>query len=122
MNDRLLKMLLCLVLVSADQMMKYQVRRSGYRNEILFIALTLFWSRLQKELINIITQLIQSGSSEMPLLLMAYFQTDEIGQVEDMVRTILRMQVPIRKLSSLFYFHSQLLLANAFLFSKTWAV
>ncbi|KAI8333676.1 hypothetical protein BC941DRAFT_434172 [Chlamydoabsidia padenii] len=74
-SEMLMKLLLCLVLVSADQMMKYQ-----------------------KEMINIIIQLIQNGSSEMPLLLMAYFQTDEIGQVEDMVRTILRMQVPIPKL------------------------
>ncbi|KAI8081736.1 uncharacterized protein BX664DRAFT_199730 [Halteromyces radiatus] len=74
-SEKLVKLLLCLVLISADQMMRHQ-----------------------KQLTSTMIQLIQNGNSEMPLLLMAYFQTDEIGQIEEMMRTILQMQVPIPKI------------------------
>lgn len=44
-----------------------------------------------------LSQLLQSEISEMPLLILVYFQTDAIQQVEDMIRSVLSMQVPIRK-------------------------
>lgn len=33
----------------------------------------------------------------MPLLILVYFQTDAIQQIEDSIRSVLGMQVPIRK-------------------------
>lgn len=36
----------------------------------------------------------------MPLLILVYFQTDAIQQVEDMIRSVLSMQVPIRKFNN----------------------
>jgi hypothetical protein len=33
----------------------------------------------------------------MPLLMLVYFQTDAIQQIEDNIRSVLAMQVPIRK-------------------------
>lgn len=52
---------------------------------------------LQNDLSKILTQLLQSDVSEMPLLVLVYFQTDAIQQVEDTIRSILAMQVPIGK-------------------------
>lgn len=40
----------------------------------------------------------------MPLLILVYFQTDAIQQVEDMIRSVLSMQVPIRKFINNKYF------------------
>lgn len=33
----------------------------------------------------------------MPLLILVYFETDAIQQIEDNIRSVLAMQVPIRK-------------------------
>ncbi|KAI9481677.1 MAG: hypothetical protein EXX96DRAFT_567632 [Benjaminiella poitrasii] len=74
-TESIVNLLLCLVLLSAEQFL-----------------------RKQKELSDILSQLLQSGISEMPLLILVYFQTDAIQQVEDMIRSILAMQLPIHKL------------------------
>ncbi|KAL9547896.1 hypothetical protein MBANPS3_005947 [Mucor bainieri] len=72
-SERLVKLLLCLILLSADQFL-----------------------RKQNDLSKVLSQLLQSEISEMPLLILVYFQTDAIQQVEDMIRSVLSMQVPIR--------------------------
>ncbi|KAL9560271.1 hypothetical protein PS6_000347 [Mucor atramentarius] len=72
-SERLVKLLLCLILLSADQFL-----------------------RKQNDLSKVLIQLLQSEVSEMPLLILVYFQTDAIQQVEDMIRSVLSMQVPIR--------------------------
>lgn len=46
-----------------------------------------------------LTRLLQSEISEMPLLVLVYFQTDAIQQVEDVIRSVLAMQVPIGELN-----------------------
>ncbi|EPB89772.1 hypothetical protein HMPREF1544_03435 [Mucor circinelloides 1006PhL] len=74
-SERLVKLLLCLILLSADQFL-----------------------RKQNDLSKVLSQLLQSEISEMPLLILVYFQTDAIQQVEDMIRSVLSMQVPIPKL------------------------
>ncbi|KAI8882164.1 hypothetical protein K501DRAFT_251843 [Backusella circina FSU 941] len=73
--ERLVKLLLSLVIIAGDQFLKRQ-----------------------KELSNVLGQLLHSEVSEMPLLILVYFQTDNIQQVEDIVRNVLMMQVPIPKL------------------------
>ncbi|OAD76149.1 hypothetical protein PHYBLDRAFT_166122 [Phycomyces blakesleeanus NRRL 1555(-)] len=73
--ERLVKLLLSLILISSVAILKRQ-----------------------RDLVAVLTQLLQSGVSEMPMLLMVYFKTDQISQVEDMIRSILEMQVPIPKL------------------------
>ncbi|KAI7898696.1 uncharacterized protein BX663DRAFT_523765 [Cokeromyces recurvatus] len=73
--ERIVKLLLCVILLSADQFL-----------------------RKQKELSDVLGQLLQSEISEMPLLLLVYFQTDAIQQVEDMIRSVLAMQLSIHKL------------------------
>ena len=54
---------------------------------------------MQRNLGQVLSQLLQSGVSEMPMLLMVYFQTDQFAQIETMARSILDMHVAIRKLS-----------------------
>lgn len=63
------------------------------------------WGFMQRNLGQVLSQLLQSGVSEMPMLLMVYFQTDQFAQIETMARSILDMHVAIRKLpcSSLFH-------------------
>ncbi|CAO3619352.1 unnamed protein product [Mucor hiemalis] len=73
-NERLVLLSICLMLLSADQFIKKQ-----------------------NDLSQILTRLLQSDISEMPLLVLVYFQTDAIQQVEDSIRSILAMQVPIAK-------------------------
>ncbi|KAI9300906.1 hypothetical protein BJ944DRAFT_272276 [Cunninghamella echinulata] len=73
--EKIIKLILCLVLISADQMIKHQ-----------------------KNLTEKIVNLIQTGDLVMPLLLMTYFKNNEIYQIEDMIRTILCMNIPIAKL------------------------
>ncbi|KAI8387968.1 uncharacterized protein BYT42DRAFT_558437 [Radiomyces spectabilis] len=75
-TERLVKLLLSLVLISAEQILRRQ----------------------QRELTIVLKDIFKSGVSDMPLLLLVYFQTDQIQQIEDMVRSILGMQVPIPKL------------------------
>ncbi|CEP07231.1 hypothetical protein [Parasitella parasitica] len=74
-SRRLVELLLCLLLLSADQFLKKQ-----------------------NELSKVLIQLLQSEVSEMPLLILVYFQTDAIQQVEDMIRSVLSMHIPIPKL------------------------
>ncbi|KAI8974461.1 hypothetical protein BDB01DRAFT_398470 [Pilobolus umbonatus] len=74
-SERLVKLLLCLVLIAADQFLKKQ-----------------------NILTKVIHLLLQSGVSEMPLVMMVYFQMDEIDQVENNIRSVLNMQIPIHKL------------------------
>ncbi|KAI8640803.1 hypothetical protein BD408DRAFT_444895 [Parasitella parasitica] len=74
-SERLIKLLLCLILLSADQFL-----------------------RKQNELSKVLIQLLQSKVAEMPLLILVYFQTDAIQQVEDMIRSVLSMHIPIPKL------------------------
>ncbi|KAI7889770.1 uncharacterized protein EV154DRAFT_513329 [Mucor mucedo] len=74
-TERLVQLSLCLILISADQFL-----------------------RKQKELSLVFGQVLQSEISEMPLLILVYFQTDAIQQIEDNVRSVLAMQVPIPKL------------------------
>lgn len=59
-----------------------------------------------------------STISDMPIKLMAYFRADQINPVEEMVRAILDMQVPIRKYSVYIY----KIPAKVLSFSKTWIV
>ncbi|KAI9253088.1 hypothetical protein EDC94DRAFT_620191 [Helicostylum pulchrum] len=74
-TERLVQLSLCLILLSADQYLKKQ-----------------------KELSQVLVQILQSEISEMPLLILVYFQTDAIQQIEDSIRSVLGMQVPIPKL------------------------
>ncbi|KAI9311697.1 hypothetical protein BX666DRAFT_2031848 [Dichotomocladium elegans] len=73
--ERIVKLLLSLILVASDQAI-----------------------RLQRDFINVITHLLRSSISEMPMLMMVYFQTDQFGQIESMARSILDMHVAIPKL------------------------
>ncbi|KAI8084152.1 uncharacterized protein B0P05DRAFT_536345 [Gilbertella persicaria] len=73
--ERIVCLLLVLVLLSADQFL-----------------------RKQTELAKVLNGLLQSGISELPLLILVYFQTDAISQIEDSVRTVLTMKVPIPRL------------------------
>ncbi|KAG1631668.1 hypothetical protein G6F45_004648 [Rhizopus arrhizus] len=72
-SERIVKLVLCLVLVAADQFLKRQ-----------------------KSLAEALYQSLQCDVSEMPLLFLVYFQTDKILEIEDTIRSILAMQVPIR--------------------------
>lgn len=51
----------------------------------------------KKNLSEALCRLLQCNISEMPLLILVYFETDAIFQVEDTVRSTIAMQVPIRK-------------------------
>ncbi|CAO3617799.1 unnamed protein product [Cunninghamella blakesleeana] len=73
--EKITKLILCLVLVSADQVIKHQ-----------------------KELTKTIVNLIQTDDSVIPLLLMTYFKNNEIFQIEEMIRNILCMNIPIARL------------------------
>ncbi|KAI9365813.1 hypothetical protein BD770DRAFT_377309 [Pilaira anomala] len=74
-KERLVQLSLCLILLAADRFLKKQ-----------------------KELSQVLVQTLQSEISEMPLLILVYFQTDAIQQIEDSIRSILGMQVPTAKL------------------------
>ncbi|KAI8358478.1 hypothetical protein EDC96DRAFT_241462 [Choanephora cucurbitarum] len=74
-HEKLVRLLLSLVLLAADQFL-----------------------RKQNELATVLNELLQSGISELPLLLLVYFQTDAIPQIEDSVRSVLTMQLPIPRL------------------------
>ncbi|KAI7883222.1 hypothetical protein K492DRAFT_205507 [Lichtheimia hyalospora FSU 10163] len=74
-TERIVKLSLSLMLVVSDQAI-----------------------RSQRNLGQVLSQLLQSGVSEMPMLLMVYFQTDQFAQIETMARSILDMHVAIPKL------------------------
>ncbi|KAG0178964.1 hypothetical protein DFQ28_004693 [Apophysomyces sp. BC1034] len=86
-TERLIKLILCLVLISTEPFL-----------------------RQQKTLTTALNQLLGSKISDMPVKLMAYFRADQINPVEDMIRSILDMQVPIPKLG---LFEMQKLLVNS---------
>ncbi|RCH97218.1 hypothetical protein CU097_013362 [Rhizopus azygosporus] len=71
-SERLVQLILCLVLITADQFLKRQ-----------------------KNLSEALCRLLQCNISEMPLLILVYFETDAIFQVEDTVRSTIAIQVPI---------------------------
>lgn len=63
-----------------------------------YMMMLMPWAFMQHNLGQVLSQLLQSGVSEMPMLLMVYFQTDQFAQIETMARSILDMHVAIRKL------------------------
>ncbi|KAG2219444.1 hypothetical protein INT45_002329 [Circinella minor] len=75
-TERIVKLLLSLMLLSSEHAI-----------------------RSQRTLASVLSQLLQTGVSEMPMLLMVYFQTDQFGQIETMARSILDMNVAIPKLA-----------------------
>lgn len=52
----------------------------------------------------------------MPMLILVYFQTDAIQQIEDSIRSILGMQVPIGKLLATVFWRKEKL--NSFPIAK----
>ncbi|KAI9243847.1 hypothetical protein BY458DRAFT_551770 [Sporodiniella umbellata] len=71
-NERIAQLLLCLVLLSADQFLKKQ-----------------------KKLVDTLYESLKCEVSEMSLLILVYFQTDKIPLIEEIIRSTLCMQIPI---------------------------
>ncbi|KAF7728499.1 hypothetical protein EC973_006052 [Apophysomyces ossiformis] len=85
-TERLVKLILCLALINAEAFL-----------------------RQQKALDTALDQLLESKISDMPIKLIAYFRTDQISAVEDTIRSVLDMQIPIPKLG---LFEMQKLISN----------
>ncbi|KAL1933840.1 hypothetical protein VTP01DRAFT_7930 [Rhizomucor pusillus] len=74
-SERLVKLLLCIVVLSADQFL-----------------------RLYRGTAQVLTELLQSTVSEMPMLLMVYSQTNQFDRIESLICSVLDMQMMIPKL------------------------
>lgn len=94
------------MLVVSDQAIRSQVIGEKARDGLYYIMILMSCAIMQRNLGQVLSQLLQSGVSEMPMLLMVYFQTDQFAEIETMARSILDMHVAIRKLPLSLWDHS----------------
>ncbi|KAI9493494.1 hypothetical protein BDB00DRAFT_787979 [Zychaea mexicana] len=97
-TERIVKLLLSLILLSSEHAIRLQSRKVG-KNMPKYQMNNGGMDVEKRTLAGVLSQLLQTGVSEMPMLLMVYFQTDQFGQIEAMARSILDMNVAIPKLA-----------------------